>query len=73
MEAQLSKLEKRILEELQTAQSELTRSELAKRLGRNALYPHDINLLEGLVARGLVNKREETRGAVATVNHYRAK
>jgi len=69
--AEFTKLEQRLLSELK--QGQLTRAQLAEQLGRKALNTHDIATLEGLVARGLVEKQEVLVGAVMTVNHYRLK
>lgn len=51
----------------------MKRSELATYLGRpSRLVPHDIDMLEGLVTIGLVEREKREIGTVKTVAVYRA-
>lgn len=76
MSKSLTPLAKRLLRAVQTGNGEwMSRSQIAEDLGRprNRLNPHDRNLLEQMVADGLLDAEERQIGVVQTERVYRAK
>ena len=66
---------KRLLEGLQAAKGEwLSRSELAKAVGKDKIYPYDVQLLNDLIHAELIESRKRPReGFIPYEWEYRAK
>lgn len=61
-----------LLNAVKAADRWISRAEIAHATGKNRLSPHDINLLERMVNRGLIEVRERTSNTpVGTAFEYR--
>lgn len=73
-EGELTDAARRILNVLQEAGEWQGRSDLARLLGKAKFVPYDVQLLEGLVTAGLVERRKASKpGFIPFEWQYRAK
>lgn len=70
----MTALSDKMLDTLRQHNGWITRKQLAQALGRpGQLTPYDVEILEGFVSAGLVERDDRLVGVVKTVMHYRAK
>ncbi len=70
----MTALSDKMLDTLRHAGGWITRKQLAQALGRpGQLTPYDVEILEGFVSAGLVERDDRLVGVVKTIWYYRAK
>lgn len=62
MAEKITKRAQRLVDALRRHAAWMDRGDLAQAIGKNRLNPHDIELLDGLVDMGLVERNEQATG-----------